>query len=55
MRLIKKGQVTLHGVDLILAILGLVIAALILFFFRDTISNYLAKFYDCMRFGGCFK
>jgi hypothetical protein len=51
----KKGQITMQGIWMIIAIIGLVAAALILFFARDTVSNYLSKFYDCMRYGGCFK
>lgn len=54
MRLLKRGQITLQSVWLILALVGLVVAAVIIFFFRGTLTNYLAKLYDCLRFGGCF-
>ncbi len=55
MRLTKKGQLSLQTIWLLLAIIGLAAAVLILVFFKDTISNYLARFYDCLRYGGCFK
>lgn len=51
----KGGQITLTVVWKILAIIGLVIAAGIIFYLGKTESNYLAKFYDCLRFGGCWK
>ncbi|MEI7718577.1 MAG: hypothetical protein WCI72_01820 [archaeon] len=50
----SRGQITLAVVWKILAIIFLVVAVVILFGVRGNISNYLAKFYDCMRFGGCF-
>jgi len=50
----SRGQITLELVWKVLAIIGLVIAAIILFNVRGYLSNYLAKAYDCLRFGGCW-
>lgn len=49
----KKGQITLTVIWKIVAIIGLVVGAVILYFIIGYIWNYLARFYDCMRFGGC--
>jgi len=49
----RKAQITLAIVWKILAIVGLVVAVIIIFFIRGNVSNYLAKFYDCIRFRGC--
>lgn len=55
MRLYKRGQLSIQTIWMILAIIGLAAAVLMVIFFGDVISNYFAKAYNCLRYGGCFK
>jgi phosphate/sulfate permease len=48
----KKGQVSMFLIWMVIAVIGLVVAGLILFFVKDTGNNYLSRLYDCIRFGG---